>query len=80
MQRLLFLLTTGTTDMQEQALTCIATLADRTQQAFTPYYSIMDHLKKIIKHAEAAEFTMLRCKAVECASLIGKFLPMQCLR
>ncbi|KAF9969006.1 hypothetical protein BGZ65_012375, partial [Modicella reniformis] len=70
--RLLSLLNTGTTYVQEQAITTIATVADSAEDRFVKYYSsIMPLLVNVLRQATNKEYRLLRGKAMECASLIA---------
>ncbi|KAF9365094.1 hypothetical protein BGX34_011434 [Mortierella sp. NVP85] len=71
-ERLLSLLNTGTTYVQEQAITTIATVADSAEERFVKYYSsIMPLLMDVLRQATGREYRLLRGKAMECASLIA---------
>ncbi|KAG0255635.1 hypothetical protein BG011_004999 [Mortierella polycephala] len=71
-ERLLSLLSTGTTYVQEQAITTIATVADSAEDRFAKYYSgIMPLLMNVLGQATDREYRLLRGKAMECASLIA---------
>ncbi|KAJ3017191.1 hypothetical protein HKX48_003673 [Thoreauomyces humboldtii] len=71
-QKLVVLLNTGKTYVQEQAITTIATVADCAGENFATYYaSIMPFLLNILKQAHNKEFRLLRGKTMECASLIA---------
>ncbi|KAG0314219.1 hypothetical protein BGZ97_009502 [Linnemannia gamsii] len=71
-ERLLSLLNTGTTYVQEQAITTIATVADSAEDRFVKYYSsIMPLLINVLRQATNKEYRLLRGKAMECASLIA---------
>ncbi|KAF9939192.1 hypothetical protein BGZ65_011271 [Modicella reniformis] len=71
-ERLLSLLNTGTTYVQEQAITTIATVADSAEERFVKYYSnIMPLLMDVLRQATSREYRLLRGKAMECASLIA---------
>ncbi|KAG0205651.1 hypothetical protein BGX28_002767 [Mortierella sp. GBA30] len=71
-ERLLSLLNTGTTYVQEQAITTIATVADSSEERFVKYYSgIMPLLMNVLRQATSQEYRLLRGKAMECASLIA---------
>ncbi|KAF9129600.1 hypothetical protein BGW39_004001 [Mortierella sp. 14UC] len=66
------LLNTGTTYVQEQAITTIATVADSAEDRFVKYYSsIMPLLINVLRQATNKEYRLLRGKAMECASLIA---------
>ncbi|CAG8499248.1 1824_t:CDS:10 [Acaulospora colombiana] len=70
--RLLVLLNSGRTYVQEQAITSIATVADSAEDRFVKYYSaIMPLLINVLRNAHQKEYRLLRGKAMECASLIG---------
>lgn len=71
-ERLLSLLNTGTTYVQEQAITTIATVADSAEERFVKYYSgIMPLLMDVLRQATSRDYRLLRGKAMECASLIA---------
>ncbi|KAG0008239.1 hypothetical protein BGZ80_003661, partial [Entomortierella chlamydospora] len=71
-ERLLSLLNTGTTYVQEQAITTIATVADSAEDSFVKYYSpIMPLLINVLRQATGSEYRLMRGKAMECASLIA---------
>ncbi|KND04212.1 uncharacterized protein SPPG_01645 [Spizellomyces punctatus DAOM BR117] len=71
-EKLLVLLNTGKTYVQEQAITTIATVADSAGDDFVKYYSaIMPLLLNVLRQATQKEFRLLRGKAMECASLIA---------
>lgn len=71
-ERLLSLLNTGTTYVQEQAITTIATVADSAEERFVKYYSnIMPLLMDVLQQATNREYRLLRGKVMECASLIA---------
>ncbi|KAF9415626.1 hypothetical protein BGZ76_004776, partial [Entomortierella beljakovae] len=71
-ERLLSLLNTGTTYVQEQAITTIATVADSAEEKFVKYYSsIMPLLMNVLRQASDPEYRLMRGKAMECASLIA---------
>ncbi len=72
-EKLLILLNTGKTYVQEQAITTLATVADSAEGKFVKYYSaIMPILINVLNHApQGKEFRLLRGKTVECASLIA---------
>lgn len=72
MGKLISLLNTGKIFMQEQALTSIATVADRSEDGFIKFYpATMPLLISILQTATADEVKKLRGKTMECASLIG---------
>ncbi|KAF9103746.1 hypothetical protein BGX27_010397 [Mortierella sp. AM989] len=71
-ERLLSLLNTGTTYVQEQAITTIATVADSAEESFVKYYTpIMPLLINVLRQATNPEYRLMRGKAMECASLIA---------
>ncbi|KAG9306967.1 hypothetical protein G9A89_000881 [Geosiphon pyriformis] len=71
-ERLLVLLNSGRTYVQEQAITTIATVADSAEDRFVKYYSaIMPLLINVLRNAHQKEYRLLRGKAMECASLIA---------
>ncbi|CAG8558443.1 24474_t:CDS:10, partial [Racocetra persica] len=71
-ERLLVLLNSGRTYVQEQAITTIATVADSAEDRFVKYYSaIMPLLISVLRNAHQKEYRLLRGKAMECASLIA---------
>ncbi|KAG0325589.1 hypothetical protein BGZ99_000415 [Dissophora globulifera] len=71
-ERLLSLLNTGTTYVQEQAITTIATVADSAEERFVKYYNgIMPLLMNVLRQATSRDYWLLRGKAMECASLIA---------
>ncbi|KAI9481685.1 MAG: armadillo-type protein [Benjaminiella poitrasii] len=70
--RLLILLKTSKTYVQEQAITTIATVADCAEDRFNKYHAaIMPLLLSILHQAGDKEYRLLRSRAIECASLIG---------
>ncbi|KAI8343761.1 hypothetical protein BC941DRAFT_100252 [Chlamydoabsidia padenii] len=71
-ERLLVLLKTPKTYVQEQAVTTIATVADCAEDKFIKYHSvIMPILLDILRQATDKQYRLLRCRTIECASLIG---------
>ncbi|KAK9764648.1 importin subunit beta-3 [Basidiobolus ranarum] len=71
-ERLLTLLHSSKTYVQEQAITTIATVADSAEDRFAKYYSaIMPLLINVLRQATQKEYRLLRGKAMECASLIA---------
>ncbi|RKO92447.1 armadillo-type protein [Blyttiomyces helicus] len=71
-EKLLILLNTGKTYVQEQAITTIATVADSAEDKFVKYYpAIMPLLLSVLQQASVKEFRLLRGKTMECASLIA---------
>ncbi len=80
--KLAALLQEGPRQVQEQALTAIAAIADCVEGAFVKYYDLfMPFLKSVLVNAQGKEYRLMRGKAMECMSLIGvavgkdKFLP-----
>ncbi|KAF9143232.1 hypothetical protein BGX30_001008 [Mortierella sp. GBA39] len=70
--RLLSLLGTGTTFVQEQAITTMAAVADSAEDKFLTYYSrVMPLLMSVLRQATSPEYRLLRGKAMECGSLIA---------
>ncbi|KAK3832761.1 MAG: importin subunit beta-3 [Linnemannia gamsii] len=70
--RLLSLLSTGTTFVQEQAITTMAAVADSAGDKFLQYYSrVMPLLMSVLRQATSSEYRLLRGKAMECGSLIA---------
>lgn len=71
-QKLMSLLGTNKTYVQEQAITTLATVADSCSDLFAKHYtSVMPMLLNIMNQATAKEYKMLRGKAIECASLVA---------
>ncbi|KAI9024505.1 hypothetical protein CLU79DRAFT_834266 [Phycomyces nitens] len=71
-ERLLVLLKTPKIYVQEQAITTIATVADCAEDKFVKYHSvIMPLLLDALRQATDKQYRLLRCRAIECASLIG---------
>ena len=73
---------TGKRYLLEQVITTMASVADTTEDKFTPYYDVvMPFLKHVLINANDAGQRLLRGKAIECISLIGiavggeKFAP-----
>ncbi|KAG0075833.1 hypothetical protein BGZ90_009451, partial [Linnemannia elongata] len=65
--RLLSLLSTGTTFVQEQAITTMAAVADSAGDKFLTYYSrVMPLLMSVLRQATSPEYRLLRGKAMEC--------------
>lgn len=73
LSKLLSLLQTGKTIVQEQAITAIAAIADCAEAYFGKYYdTFMPLLKTVLMNAPLTkEYRLLRGKAMECISLIG---------
>ncbi|KAJ3099290.1 hypothetical protein HDU96_010749 [Phlyctochytrium bullatum] len=70
--RLVNLLGSNKTYVQEQAITTIATIADSAEEYFREFYSqIMPLLMSIVKEASDKSHRLLRSKAIECVSLIA---------
>ena len=58
--------------VQEQVITAVAALADAGKEQFRPFYGyFMPFLKDVLNTAVSKEYLLLRCKAMECASIIG---------
>jgi hypothetical protein len=58
--------------VQEQVVTAIAAIADVAMDEFLPFYDyFVPFLKDILNTANSKEFLRLRCKAMECVSIIG---------
>lgn len=58
--------------VQEQAITAVAAIAGASGDAFKPFYdNFMPLLKEVMITVTSKEYRMLRCKAIECISLIG---------
>lgn len=73
LQKLLQLLRSPKRFVQEQALSTIATIADSAETAFGEYYStLMPLLFNVLREEQSKEYRLLRAKAMECATLIGK--------
>lgn len=73
LSRLLRLLQSDRRYVQEQALSTIATIADSAETAFGKYYdTLMPLLFNVLKQEQSKDFRLLRAKAMECATLIGK--------
>lgn len=63
--------------VQEQALSTIATIADSAETAFGKYYdTLMPLLFDVLRSEDSKDFRLLRAKAMECATLIGKELSL----
>ncbi|XP_055334387.1 importin-5-like [Paramacrobiotus metropolitanus] len=62
----------------ENVITEIASLADKIEDKFAPYYErFMPYLKFIAQNIHQKEFRLLRGKAIECISLIGMCVPRE---
>ena len=73
LNHLLLLLRSEKRFVQEQALSTIATIADSAETAFGKYYgTLMPLLFGVLKEEQSKEFRLLRAKAMECATLIGR--------
>ncbi|KAI8073867.1 armadillo-type protein [Gongronella butleri] len=71
-ERLLVLLKVNKVYVQEQAITTIATVADCAKDKFLKYHNvIMPLLFSILHEATDKQYRLLRCRAIECASLIS---------
>ncbi|GMH40252.1 hypothetical protein BSKO_08156 [Bryopsis sp. KO-2023] len=81
MEKLIQLLRCGSKVVQEGALTALASVADRAQDAFIKYYdSVMPLLRGILLSATDRKYQMLRAKALECVSLVGMAVGRDCFR
>lgn len=70
--RLMALLQGSGRNVQEAALTALASLADCAQEYFIKYYdSCMPLLLHILTHANDRSHHLLRAKSLECISLVG---------
>lgn len=57
-----------------QALTAIAAVANSVGTNFTKFYdSLMPNLLQIIIHCKGKDQRSLRCKAIECVSVVGSY-------
>lgn len=75
LEKLLQLLRSPKRFVQEQALSTIATIADSAETAFEAYYgTLMPLLLKVLQEEQSKECRLLKAKAMECATLIGKIL------
>lgn len=75
LQKLLQLLQSPKRFVQEQALSTIATIADSAETAFGEYYdTLMPLLFNVLREEQSKEYRLLRAKAMECATLIGKIM------
>jgi importin-5 len=73
LSHLLVLLRSPKRFVQEQALSTIATIADSAETAFGKYYDmLMPLLFDVLSKEQEKEYRLLRAKAMECATLIGK--------
>ncbi|KNC50497.1 importin beta-3 [Thecamonas trahens ATCC 50062] len=69
---LMGMLDNGQTRVQEQALTCVAAIAERSKGAFVTYYEVfVPLLKQILYQANGEDFRAMRGKAMEAISMIG---------
>lgn len=81
MEKLIQLLQCGSKVVQEGALTALASVADRAQDAFQKYYDgVMPLLRNILLSATDKKYQMLRAKALECVSLVGMAVGRECFR
>lgn len=70
--KLLALLQSGRHNVQEGALTSIASIADCAQEYFIRYYdTCMPLLRHVLEHAQDSTQRLMRAKALECISLVG---------
>ena len=75
LSRLLNLLKSNIRYVQEQALSTIATVADSAETAFGKYYdTLMPLLFEVLQQEQSKDYRLLRAKAMECATLIGKVI------
>ena len=80
LSHLLSLLRSPKRFVQEQALSTIATIADSAETAFGKYYdTLMPLLFDVLRQEQSKEFRLLRAKAMECATLIGKHKLQVCV-
>lgn len=69
---------TGKKLVLENVITVIASIADKIEDKFAPYYEkFMPYLKFIAQNISQKEYRLLRGKAIECISLIGMCVPKQ---
>ena len=70
--KLLALLQQGRRNVQEGALTSLASVADCAQEYFVKYYdTCMPLLRHVLEHAQDSTHRLMRAKALECISLVG---------
>lgn len=70
--KLLALLQQGRRNVQEGALTSLASVADCAQEYFIKYYdTCMPLLRHVLEHAQDKTHQLMRAKALECISLVG---------
>ncbi|KAL4539354.1 hypothetical protein Ndes2437B_g02265 [Nannochloris sp. 'desiccata'] len=70
--KLLALLQQGRKNVQEGALTSLASVADCAQDYFVRYYdTCMPLLRHVLEHAQDSTQRLMRAKALECISLVG---------
>jgi hypothetical protein len=70
--KLLALLQQGRKNVQEGALTSLASVADCAQEYFVRYYdTCMPLLRHVLEHAQDSTQRLMRAKALECISLVG---------
>ena len=73
LNRLLSLLQSEKRYVQEQALSTIATIADSAETAFGKYYdTLIPLLFRVLREDHSKDYRLLRAKAMECATLIGR--------
>ena len=72
-------LKTGARQVQLQVITAIAMVAESAQDAFASFYQhFMPLLQQIIIHASATrDDRILRCRAIECFTLVGMAVPRE---
>ena len=70
--KLLALLQQGRRNVQEGALTSLASVADCAQEYFVKYYdTCMPLLRHVLEHAQDSTHRLMRAKSLECISLVG---------
>jgi len=70
--KMLTLLQQGRRNVQEGALTALASVADCAQEYFIKYYdTCMPLLRHVLEHAHDKTHQLMRAKALECISLVG---------
>jgi len=68
----LILLQQGPKNVQESALTALASIAECSKEHFVKYYdTCMPLLRHILENANEKSHRMMRAKALECISLVG---------
>jgi hypothetical protein len=70
--KLLALLQQGRRNVQQDALTSLASVADSAGDYFVKYYdTCMPLLRHVLGHAQDRAHALMRAKALECISLVG---------